>query len=469
MQPVILWTDGFIFLMVATWIGYGAHVARHPHLAAQWRSVWSSPVAVSAWIFLLIYMAIGLLDSMHYRQRLPGAKPGQQIVYAPEVISVLDAWLAPLRKRVERTYSAPLAAYAYAKETTEDGEGAMTRQFPRLTYGGAHLSDPDAERSIDILRIALQSGAMGIAIILLLFYGIRKIALPKHAQDGQAIAKKTVAQQPVAWRAAFCTLSLLIIVSSMAIGFGRHYHVLGTDKIGQDVLYLCLKGIRTSIIIGFLTTGVMLPFAITLGLAAGYFGRWIDDVIQYIYTTLSAIPGVLLIAASMLTLQVYMDQRADHFPSAIEYADMRLLMLCLILGATGWIGLCRLLRGETLKLREMEYVQAAMACGAGHGRILIRHILPNVTHIVLIAAILDFSGLVLAEAVLSYVGIGVDPTMISWGQMINSARMEMVREPIVWWSLSSAFLFMFVLVLAANLFSDTVRDAFDPRLRGQWP
>ncbi|MFQ5949690.1 MAG: ABC transporter permease, partial [Nitrospiria bacterium] len=171
--------------------------------------------------------------------------------------------------------------------------------------------------------------------------------------------------------------------------------------------------------------------------------------------------------AAVLILQVYMDQHADAFSSITERADTRLLFLCLILGMTGWIGLCRLLRGETLKLRELEYVQAAIALGVSHRRILTRHILPNVMHIVLIAVVLDFSGLVLAEAVLSYVGVGVDPAMISWGNMINSARMEMAREPIVWWSLLAAFLFMFGLVLSANIFSDVVRDAFDPRLRSR--
>ncbi len=104
------------------------------------------------------------------------------------------------------------------------------------------------------------------------------------------------------------------------------------------------------------------------------------------------------------------------------------------------------------------------ALGVGHFTVIARHILPNVMHIVLITLVLDFSGLVLAEAVLSYVNIGVDPTMNSWGNMINSARLELARDPVVWWSLTAAFLFMFVLVLAANLFADVVRDAFDPRV-----
>jgi len=135
----------------------------------------------------------------------------------------------------------------------------------------------------------------------------------------------------------------------------------------------------------------------------------------------------------------------------------------LILGVTSWTGLCRLLRAETLKLREMEYVQAARALGVPRYMILYRHILPNVMHIVLISIVLDFSALVLAEAVLSYVNIGVDPTTYSWGNMINGARLEMARDPIVWWSLLASFIFMFSLVLAANLFADAVRDAFDPR------
>ena len=158
-----------------------------------------------------------------------------------------------------------------------------------------------------------------------------------------------------------------------------------------------------------------------------------------------------------------MANHPDEFINPLVRADMRLLFLCLILGVTNWTGLCRLLRAETLKLREMEYVQAAYALGVTQSMILYRHILPNLMHIVLISVVLDFSHLVLAEAVLSYINIGVDPSTYSWGNMINGARLEMAREPIVWWSLATAFVFMFGLVLSANLFADCVRDAFDPR------
>ena len=137
--------------------------------------------------------------------------------------------------------------------------------------------------------------------------------------------------------------------------------------------------------------------------------------------------------------------------------------MCFILGVTSWSSLCRLIRAETLKISQLSYVQAAHAFGVSDFRILSRHILPNLVHIILITFVLDFSALILAEAVLSYIGVGIDPEMGSWGNMINGARSELSREPTIWWTLSGALFFMFVLVLAANLFADLVRDAFDPR------
>src|SRR5574338_546711 len=265
------------------------------------------------------------------------------------------------------------------------------------------------------------------------------------------------------WRSALVAMAGMAVVSGVLMALAPWYHVFGTDKVGQDVLYLTLKSVRTALIIGTLTTLVLLPVALALGVMAGYLGGWVDDAIQYIYTVLNSIPGVLLIAAAVLMMQGVIDRHPEWFATAAERADPRLLALCFILGLTSWTGLARLLRGETLKLRELEYVQAARAFGVSTPLILLRHVLPNVMHIVLIAVVMDFSGLVLAEAVLSYVGIGVDPNTISFGTMINAARMELAREPAVWWSLVAAFAFMFALVLSANLFADAVRDAFDPR------
>jgi peptide/nickel transport system permease protein len=168
-------------------------------------------------------------------------------------------------------------------------------------------------------------------------------------------------------------------------------------------------------------------------------------------------------------VQVFLDKHPELFETGLERADLKIFLLCIILGLTGWAGLCRLLRAETLKLRELEYVQAATAFGASPWRIMRRHILPNVMHLVLITTVIEFSSLILYEAVLSYVGVGVDPSMNSFGGLINQARVEMSRDPVVWWSFASAFVFMVSIVLAANLFADAVRDAFDPRARVQRP
>lgn len=248
-------------------------------------------------------------------------------------------------------------------------------------------------------------------------------------------------------------------------------HILGTDKVGTDVLYTALKGVRTGIVIGTGATVVIIPFAIFFGVIAGYYGGFIDDIVQYLYTTLASIPGVLLIVAFMLLFgdsgyQGGLLQDKDIYLGFIVPND-RLFWLCLILGITSWTDLCRLIRGETLKLRELEYVQAARAFGVSGPGILLRHIVPNVMHLVLITFVLQFSGLVLAEAVLSYIGIGVGPEMGSWGNMINTARLELSREPVVWWNLLGAFAFMFALVLPANIFGDALRDALDPRLRSR--
>ena len=215
----------------------------------------------------------------------------------------------------------------------------------------------------------------------------------------------------VAWRPVIITMLVVCLLLVVTFGLASGYHVFGTDRTGNDVLWQALKSIRTAWVIGSLTTVAMLPPAIIFGLTAGYFKGWVDDVIQYIYTTLTAIPGVLLIAAAVLMMQVYIDTNPELFPTAAQRADLRLFLLCMILGLTGWAGLCRLLRAEALKLRELEYVQASRAFGISHLKIIARHLLPNVMHIVLITIVLEFSGLVLYEAVLSYLGIGVDPTM----------------------------------------------------------
>jgi peptide/nickel transport system permease protein len=467
-KPVLLWTDVLLFVLVGVTVAAALYARRHEHLRAPWRTVRRRRLGMAALVILAGYAAIGLLDSVHFRLPLPQSDApaaSNTIDYGTEVFSLLDVLVRPLKDRVEKTYSAPFATHLYAKEIVERPDGLQTRDFPRLRYGGAHLADPAIDRGLDIAVTSVQGLLSGLLAWMLIVAVVVVWQARRHHTSWPTMLNELVrGRTDTPWRVILSTLGVMIILAWVVGSLALRYHVLGTDKVGNDVLYLSLKSIRTGIVIGTLTTLIMLPFAVMLGIMAGYFKGWIDDVIQYVYTTLSSIPGVLLIAAAILTLQAYVALHPELFDTAAVRADARLLFLCAILGVTSWTGLCRLLRGETLKLREAEYVQAARAYGAGSRTIMLRHLLPNVMHIVLITVVLDFSGLVLAEAVLSYVGVGVDPSTISWGTMINGARLEMAREPMVWWSLAAAFTFMFTLVLAANLFADVVRDALDPRL-----
>jgi peptide/nickel transport system permease protein len=219
-------------------------------------------------------------------------------------------------------------------------------------------------------------------------------------------------------------------------------HLLGTDILGRDVLHMTLKGARVALIIGGLTTLIVIPIALLFGVSAGYFGGLVDDVVFFVMSTLASIPGILLLTALIMVLGVGTWQ------------------VCVALGVTGWVGFCRITRGETLKLRELDYVQAARALGATSPGIIVRHVIPNLMHLVVITFVLTFSGLVLSEAVLSWLGLGIAG---SWGQMIDQARDELARDPVIGWNLAAASTALFGLILAVNVVGDAVRDVLDPR------
>ena len=327
-----------------------------------------------------------------------------------DIKSILDLILAPITDSLEVTYLAPFAG------------------------------------SSVLLSAIIKKISFGLALGFCIWLVLRLMFLKKVKNN------------------SFWYTSLIIIcIWSACLVLIQDYHIFGTDKTGQDVFYIAVKSIRTGLVIGTLTTLIMLPFAVFMGTISGYFRGRVDTVIQYIYTTLSSIPAVLLIAATILTLQVILDRNSSQFVTILERSDLRLLLLCVILGVTSWTSLCRLLRGETLKICQLDYIKAALTLRINSFKIIIKHVIPNVTHIIVIAIAMDFSGLVLAEAILSYVGVGVDPATLSWGNMINAARLEVTREPVVWWSLTGAFVLMFTLVLAANIVADGVRQVLDPR------
>ena len=221
-------------------------------------------------------------------------------------------------------------------------------------------------------------------------------------------------------------------------------HLLGTDILGRDVVYRALKGVRVALLIGAFTSLVVIPIALLFGVTAGYFGKRIDDGVFFLITVLASVPSLLLLIALIMVL------------------GRGTLQVCIALGITGWVQFCRIARGETLKLREADYVDAARALGVSDTKIIARHILPNIAHLVIITFALSFTGLVLSEPILSYLGIGLEG---SWGQMIDQARNELSRTPIIWWNLAGASVLLFALILAVNVIADAMRDIADPRTR----
>jgi peptide/nickel transport system permease protein len=221
-------------------------------------------------------------------------------------------------------------------------------------------------------------------------------------------------------------------------------HLLGTDILGRDVVYRTLKGARVALLIGGLTSLVVIPVALLFGVSAGFFGRRIDDGVFFLMTVLASVPSLLLLIALIMAL------------------GRGTVQVCVALGVTGWVHFCRITRGETLKLREADFVLAARALGVSDRRIIMKHILPNIAHLIIITFALSFTGLVLSETILSYLGIGLDG---SWGQMIDQARNELSRSPVIWWNLAGASVALFALVLAVNMIADAMRDISDPRTR----
>jgi peptide/nickel transport system permease protein len=464
MQPVFLLTDLFVYAILLFVLWYMWQVRSDRNLRANWRLAMKRPVAMVSSMILGFFLLVALTDSVHYRQVLPSA-PGQATQYSSEASSVLDQLLEPLAAARERSYSEPLSAVAFRKETFER-DGVSVRDYPRLRFGGKHLDQPETQLSADVSQRTVVALGMGACIVFVVLMLGLLIASYLSRQSLTILVSKFVnGQTEWPWRSMAITFTLMTLTICWVVFLSQGYHVFGTDRTGNSVLVFAMKSVRTALVIGGLTTLVVLPLALLLGVTAGYLRGWVDEVIQYVYTLLASIPDVLLIAASVLLLQVFIDKNQGVFETSLERADARLFFLCLILGITSFTGLCRLVRGETLKLRELEYIQSARAFGVSTPRVLWRHIIPNLMHLVLINTVMQFSSFVLAEAVLSYVGVGVDPKTASFGVMINTARAELAATPLVWWSLTTAFGFMFLIVLSANLLADAIRDAFDPRTR----
>lgn len=242
---------------------------------------------------------------------------------------------------------------------------------------------------------------------------------------------------------------------------------LGTDRQGRSIFLRSIYSIRVAILVGVVTGVIAVTIGTILGLMAGYFGGWIDGLVTWLYSTFASIPNIVLL---MLLAIMFRGGEIDVWINswtggALAWMvggrlDETLIPVFVAFSATFWIGPCRVIRGETMKLRESEYVQAAQVMGFSRTRILLRHVLPNISHLMLINFSLLFIGAIKSEVILSFLGIGVQKGA-SWGLMINSARDEVLVG--FFWQIGSATALMFGLVLAFNILSDALQDILDPK------
>ena len=291
MDFIILKTDLLFLLVLASVVGYVFIVLRDDNLTRTWKKVFQRPLASSAALIFTIYILVAALDSIHFKLT------NQDRVGSGEILSVLDLVLWDVKANVEKTYSAPFAYRSFSKENLQLENGKIVRDYPRLFYGGAHLVDPEKNHLSDLGRLIVMGLMMGIALWLGAA-GVLLVLL-KSLGRGANVARVIIkGESNYPFRSLLVTLGLIFILLGLFISLSPYYHILGTDKVGHDVLYQGIKSIRTGVLIGTLTTIVILPFALVLGICAGYFRGWVDDVVQFLYITLSSIPGVLLIAAS---------------------------------------------------------------------------------------------------------------------------------------------------------------------------
>lgn len=229
--------------------------------------------------------------------------------------------------------------------------------------------------------------------------------------------------------------------------------IFGTDIFGQSVLRKTLYGAKISLTVALSASFISILIGVPLGAIAGYYRGVVDEIIVWIYSTLSSIPYILLIMAFAIVLR-------DK--TLFGYKITGISTVYLSIGLTSWVGLCRLIRGEVIKHKEREYVLAARSYGCTNKRIIFRHLIPNVVHLVIIDFSLRFVAFIHAEVILSFLGLG-EGTRPSWGAMINDARIELSRG--VWWQMAAATVAIFFISLTLNIFGDALRDCLDPKLR----
>lgn len=280
----------------------------------------------------------------------------------------------------------------------------------------------------EALRRLMQNRAalLGLLVVLMVVFGaLFAPLLAPHDPTEQDLSKRLL---PPSWQEG-----------------GEADFVLGGDPLGRDILSRIIYGARISLIVGLLAVLVRGTGGVLLGLLSGYYGRWIDSLLMRLGDVQLALPFLILALAIMAVL------------------GPGLRNVIMVLGITGWIFYARVVRSEVLSLREREFVQAAQVIGARNPRILVRHILPNASASVIVIATLDIAQMIILEASLSYLGMGVQPPTPSWGGMVADGRDYLSTQ---WWVSTFPGLAVFITVMAINLVGDWLRDVLDPTTRG---
>ena len=219
--------------------------------------------------------------------------------------------------------------------------------------------------------------------------------------------------------------------------------LLGTDLLGRSVLWRVLAGAQTAVTIGLATTALAVPFGTALGLAAGYFGGWVDALVNWVYSVVVSVPDILLI-------------------TAISYAMGKgIQSMCVAIAATSWVSIMRLVRGEVLRHKGSDYVLAARSLGAGSRRIMFSEILPNVVHVAIVTSSLVLLAAVKGEVILTYLGLGIQDGA-SWGLLIAGASQDLTNA--IWGPLAGTVTAMFLLIYSLSAIGDALRDVLDPRV-----